>query len=120
VPATDGSDDFVGVGNLVDGFGMGLVIIEESIDGGLEVGHRAEDAAFETRMAGQPLAHGGMLVGGVIVEDRVDGLSGGNLSLDRIKKANELLVTMALHVAPDHGSVEDVHRREQVVVPCRL
>jgi hypothetical protein len=64
-------------------------------------------------MSGQLLAHRGMFVGGVIVEDRVDGFSGGDLALDRIKKANELLVAMARHVAPDHGSVEDVHRRKQ-------
>ena len=140
MPAPDGSDDFVGIGDPLEGFGMCVVIFEEAIDGGLEVGHGSEDAAFEAalgegckealdgvepggrgrrevecpaRMARDPLAHGGMLVGGVIVEDGVDGFAGGNLALDGIEKADELLVAMALHVAADHSSVEDVHGREQ-------
>src|SRR5690606_9784596 len=33
--------------------------------------------------------------------------------LDRIEKANELLVTMALHVAADDGAVENVEGGEQ-------
>ena len=35
------------------------------------------------------------------------------LSLDRAGKANELLMAMALHVAADHGAVEDVQGGEQ-------
>ena len=38
------------------------------------------------RMARQPLPDGRMLVGGVIVEDGVDSLSGWNLALDGIQK----------------------------------
>jgi hypothetical protein len=34
-------------------------------------------------MARVPLPHGGMLVGGVIIDDRVDGFASGNLALDR-------------------------------------
>jgi len=34
-----------------------------------------------SRMAREPLAHGRMLVGGIVVEDRVDGLAGGNGAL---------------------------------------
>jgi len=52
-------------------------------------------------------------VGGVIIEDGVDGFAGGNLALDSVEEADELLMAMALHVAADHGSVEDVHGREQ-------
>ena len=36
----------------------------------------------------------------------------GNLALDGVEEADELLRAMALHVAADHGSVEYVHRRE--------
>src|SRR5436305_11478385 len=116
MPTSDGGDDFIGVGDPFEGFGMEVVVIEESIDGGLRVSHRSEDAAFETSlaegceeafdgvepgsggwrevegpawMASQPLAHRGMLVSRVIVEDRVDGLSGGDLTFDRVQKANE-------------------------------
>ena len=35
----------------------------------------------EARMAVEPLAHLGMLVGGVVVEDHVDRLAGGHLAL---------------------------------------
>ena len=52
-------------------------------------------------------------MGGVIIEDGVDGFAGGNLALDSVEEADELLMAMALHVAADHGSVEDVHGREQ-------
>jgi hypothetical protein len=63
-------------------------------------------------MARQPFSDPGMLASGIIVEDRMDGVSGGNLAFDRIEEANELLVAMALCVSPDHGSFKDVHGRE--------
>jgi hypothetical protein len=140
MPASDGGDDFVRIGGPFEGFGMGVVMVEEPIDGGLQIGHRSEDAAFEsslrqggeealdgvepgcrgrrevkgpTWIADQPLSHGGVLVGGVVVEDRVDGLSGGDLALDGVQEADELLMPMTLHIAADHRSVEDVHGREQ-------
>ena len=53
-----------------------------------------------------------MLMGGVVVDDGVDGLSHGNLFLDDIEETDELLMAMALHVAADHRAVEDVHRGE--------
>src|SRR6516165_7383557 len=55
----------------------------------------------------------GCFVGGVVVEDGVDGLSGGGLALDGVEEADELLVAMALHVAADHGSVKDVQGCKQ-------
>jgi hypothetical protein len=64
-------------------------------------------------MVREPAAHGGMFVGGLIVEDGVDGLAGWNLAFDRVEEADEFLVAVALHVAADDGSVEDVHGREQ-------
>ena len=54
-----------------------------------------------------------MLVGGVIVEDDVDGLAGGNLALDGVEEADELLMAVALHAAADHRAVEHVERGEQ-------
>ena len=67
-----------------------------------------------SRMAFEPSPNIGMLVGGVVVEDGVDHLAGGNLLLDDIEEANKLLMALALHVAADHRAVEDVHGREQV------
>jgi hypothetical protein len=40
-------------------------------------------------MTRKPSPHGGMLVGGVIVEDGVDRLAGGNLALDGVEEADE-------------------------------
>ena len=54
-----------------------------------------------------------MLVSRVIVEDGVDGLARGDLALNCVEQANELLMSMGLHVAADHGSIEDVHGRKQ-------
>jgi hypothetical protein len=61
-----------------------------------------------------------MLMGGVVVEDDVNHLSSRNLDLDGIQETNELLMTMALHVATDDSAVEDVQRGDRVVVPWRL
>ena len=89
------------------------MVFEVSVDRNLEIGDRAKDAAFQppfgqsreetldsaepgggsrgevegpARMPRQPPSHGGMLVGGVIVEDGVDGLSGGGLALDGVEE----------------------------------
>ena len=64
-------------------------------------------------MAVEPGAHLRMLVCGVVVEHGVDHPAGGNLALDRVEEANEFLMPMALHVAPDHRAFEDVQRGEQ-------
>ena len=66
-----------------------------------------------SRVTFEPSSNIGMLMGGVVVDDGVDGLSHGNLFLDDIEETDELLMTMALHVAADHRAVEDVHRGEQ-------
>ena len=131
MPSFDGGDNFVWIGDPFEGFGMGVVVVEEAIDRGLEVGDGSEDSAFEaafsegcektlngvepggrrevegpSRIARKPLAHDRMLVSSVIVEDGVDGFARGDLALNCVEKANELLVSMALHVAADHGSIE--------------
>ncbi len=41
-------------------------------------------------MAGDPAAHGRMFVGGMIVENGVDGLAGENLALDGIEEADSI------------------------------
>ena len=47
VPTFDGGDDFGGIGGPAERLGMGVVLVEEAIDGGLEVRKRTEDAAFQ-------------------------------------------------------------------------
>jgi hypothetical protein len=54
-----------------------------------------------------------MLVGGVVVEHRVDQLAGRDLALDGIEETDELAVAVALHTAADHRPVEHAERGEQ-------
>ncbi len=56
---------------------------------------------IEAFLAGKPLAHLGVLVGGVIVQDHMHHLARRNFGLDGVKEADELLMPVALHVAPD-------------------
>ena len=53
VPASDGGDDFVGIGGPGEGLGIAVGVGEEAVDGGLEVDDEAEDAAFQVA-PGQP------------------------------------------------------------------
>ena len=65
------------------------------------------------RMIGEPFEDVGLFVGGVVVDDGVDDFSGRNSALDGIEEADELLVAMPSHAAPDHGSIEEVERGQQ-------
>ena len=140
VPSSDGGDDFVGIGGPDEGLGIGVGLVEEAVDGGLEVDDRAEDAAFQAPLGQlgeealdgiepraevgvkwkvqrgwrvEPGADLGVLVGGVVVEDDVDQLAGRDLGLDGVEEADELLMPVALHVAADDRAVEHVERGEQ-------
>jgi hypothetical protein len=140
VPAPDGGDDFVWIGGPCEGSGIVVGLGEEAIDGGLKVDHALEDAALEpafaelgeealdgvdptgrgrcevegpSRMTDKPGAHLGVLVGGVIVDDGMDDLSGRDLDLDGVQEADELLMPVALHATADDRSVQDVERGEQ-------
>jgi len=117
IPASDGSDDFIGIGGPHEGLGVIVGFLQEAVDGGLEIDNRAEGAAFKAAFgqfgeealdrieprgrgrgvmedkAGVPVEPGadlGMLVRGVVVEDDMDDLAGGDVGFDRIEKANEL------------------------------
>jgi hypothetical protein len=50
VPAPDGSDDFVGVGDPFEGLGVGVVFVDETVDDGLEVGNGSKGATLETAL----------------------------------------------------------------------
>ena len=47
VPASDCGDDFVGVGDPLEGFAVSVVVVEEAVDGGLKVDDGSEDAALQ-------------------------------------------------------------------------
>src|SRR5690348_5908024 len=67
----------------------------------------------ETRMAIEPFADLRVLMGGIVIEDDVDGLFGRDLSLDLVEKADELLMPMLLHAAPDDLAFENVEGGKQ-------
>ena len=143
MPASDGGDDFIRISCPDERLWAFVVLGKELTDGGLKVDERLEDTTFETalgqpgketldgiepgtrgwrkvegeaRVPDEPLAYFAVLVGGVVVEDDVDRLSGGHLRFDQVEKADELLMAVPLHVAADHGPVEhvDLARRHGV------
>src|SRR5258707_12338487 len=66
-----------------------------------EVGGEVEGP---TRLLREPFSYLRVLVSGIVVDDRMDGLSLGNLRVDLIEEADELLMSMVLHVAADDGA----------------
>ena len=71
-------------------------------------------------MAREPLAHGGMLVGGVVVEDRMDGLADGNFALDGVEEADELRCRWRCMLRPMTVPSSTFIAANRVVVPFRL
>jgi hypothetical protein len=70
-----------------------------------------------TRVASEPGDHLGMFVGGIVVEDGVDGLLRRNRFLDAVEEADERLMAMALHTSADHLTFECVEAANSVAVP---
>jgi hypothetical protein len=140
LPAFDSGEDAVWVGGPDEGFGIGVCLSDKAVDSDLEVNDGSEHAALEATarelgeeafdrmepgcggrgeverpvgMPGQLLAHLRMLVGRIVVDHGVDHFSHGNLLLDRVEEADELLMAVALHVAAEDGAVKDVESCEQ-------
>ena len=59
-------------------------------------------------MTVEPAPDLGVLVDGGVVENGMDGRTGGRSGLDRVEEADEFLMAMTLHVAADDRAVEDV------------
>ena len=140
VPSFHSGNDIVWIGSPSEGFRIFVGFREEAIDGGLEVDEGVEDAALDPTssefgeetldgvqprtgcwrevehkpvVAIEPSPNLWMLMGGVIVEDDVDGFVGRDLSVDHVEEADELLVPVTLHITSDHGSVENVQSCEE-------
>ncbi len=64
-------------------------------------------------MIGEPSQHLGMFVGGIVIQDSVDHLAGGDGPLDGGDESDELLMPMARHAAADDLAFEHAERREQ-------
>ena len=115
-------------------------VCDEAVDGGLKIDHAPEDTTLqsllgkfceepfdriepgargrrevesEARVPVEPSRHLRMLVGSVVVEDPVHGLSNRHLRLDGIEEADELLVTMALHTSANNLAFQYVECCEQ-------
>src|SRR5271154_6016721 len=107
------------------------MFIDIAADGVLEIGDGCEDAASDApagddgeeafdgvdpgsggwgemegpaRMIGEPLNDLWMFVGGIVVGDGVDDLSGWDGALDGIEKLDEFLMGVGLHTAAEDGS----------------
>jgi hypothetical protein len=64
-----------------------------------------------SRMVREPGVHLGVLVGSVVVQNDVDDLARWDLALHGVEEFDELLMTVALHAAAEHGSVERGEQR---------
>ena len=139
-PTLDGDEDGVGGFGPDERLGLVVGLGDEAVDGGLQFDDRGEDATLEplpgelgkpaldcvgprargrreveadAGMACEPVAHLGVLMGSIVVEDHMDRLVGRHLALDSIEKADEFLVPVALHAASDDLAVQDVEGGEQ-------
>ncbi len=68
----------------------------------------------------QPSHHLGVLVGGIIVQNRVDELAGWHRRLDRVQEADELLMPVTLLAPANDGTVQHIRSREQGRGPVPL
>ncbi len=64
-------------------------------------------------MIGQPPLNLRVLVGGVIVEDRVNDLAHRHGPLHRIEKGDELLMAVLVHASAEHGAIQHIECGEQ-------
>ena len=147
-PRLNGGEDAFGVGGPDEGFGIGVGLGHEAVDGELQVDDGLEDAALETlacelgeeafngvkpgrrgrgvkwkvpaRVTGQPSAHplGCLWVASLSTTAWIT-FSHRNLRLYRIEEADELLMAVTLHVAADDSAVEDVESRGRTTWWCR-
>ena len=139
-PAPDLLDDGVGIGGPDEGLRVLVILVEETIDSGLKVDDAREDAALEPplRQRGeealdgvdprgrrwremevkpgvplQPGAHRRMLVRHIVVDDQMQLAPGGDLAVDAVEKADELLMPVACHALADHLALQHVESGEK-------
>ena len=125
LPAFDSSENAVGVGGPYERLWVSVGLGDEAIDSGLQIDERVKDAALEAaagqareeglncvqpraggrcevespaRVAREPGPDLRVLVGGIVVEDRVDSLAWRHLAFDRVQKADELLMCKTRHL----------------------
>ena len=143
-PALDSGEDTLWIGGPYEGFGIGVCLGDEAVDGELQVNDGSEHASLEATarelgeeafdriepgrkgrgevgrpagIPGQPLAYPRMLVGRIIVDDGVDYFPCRDLLLDRVEEANELLVTWRCMLRPMTVPSRMLRAANNVVVP---
>ena len=72
---------------------------------------------MEPRMFVQPGHHVGMLASSVVVQDYVNLLAPGDLSIDHLQEGDELPVAVAGIAPPDQFPGEYIESGNKVVVP---
>jgi len=65
------------------------------------------------RIVGQPFQNLRVFVRGIVVDNGMDNLSGGNGALNSIEKFDEFLVPVMRHAAPDDSALKHVEGSEQ-------
>src|SRR5665213_3386328 len=133
MPAGRSRYDGIGVRLPAERFRIDIMFGQVSVDGGLEVDDAEECAASEpalgeggeeafyrvqpggagrgkveghARVTGEPGDHLRVLVGSVVVEDDMHGLSGRDGLFDGVEEADELLMPMALHAPSDDLAIQ--------------
>jgi len=64
-------------------------------------------------MTRQPCLYFRVLLGGIIIQYYLDRFSRWSTALNLVEKEKELLMTMALHVLPNHRAVENIEGPKQ-------
>jgi len=140
VPTFNGGDNLVWIGGPCEWFRALVSFGDEAINGGLKIDEGMEDAPVEpplgevgeealdgvgprtgcrrevegeAAMTIKPGPNLGVLMGGVVVEDDMDRLVCRNLGIDDVQEADELLMSVALHVASDNCPIENIQCGEQ-------
>jgi hypothetical protein len=72
------------------------------------------------RVPGEPRAHLGVLVSGIVVEDGVNELAGRHGGLDAVEETDEFLVAMTRHALAITVPSRTLSAANSVVVPCRM
>jgi hypothetical protein len=81
---------------------------EEAFDGVEPRTGRWREVENKPFVAIEPGSDLWMLMSSAVAENNVDGLVRRDLNVDDVQEADELLVPVALHIAPDHRPVGDV------------
>ena len=86
---------------------------EVTLDGVEPGTGRQREVEDKALMAFEPGPNLGVLMGGVIVEDDMDGFVGGGLCVDQVQEAGALLMAVTPHIVADHRAVECIEGGEQ-------